>query len=161
MSKAARASLEGAVVEYRTATDDDVEVLAAMNADLIVDEGHRNEMNVAQLADRMRGWLEGEYECTIFEDDRGVVGYVLSRHDADHVNVRQLFVRRDCRRGGEGGAAIAWLRSNRWRDVPRLRIEVLTGNDRGISFWRSLGFEDYALTMELEADVESTDVGGP
>ncbi len=57
-------------MEYRTATDDDVEVLAAMNRDLIVDERHRNEMTVAQHGDRMRGWLDGDYECTIFEDNR-------------------------------------------------------------------------------------------
>jgi hypothetical protein len=32
----------------------------------------------------------------------------------------------------------------------RVRRDVLVGNAGGIAFWRSLGFADYCLTMELE-----------
>lgn len=31
----------------------------------------------------------------------------------------------------------------------RLRIEVLVGNTSGLAFWRAMGFDEYALTMEM------------
>ena len=30
----------------------------------------------------------------------------------------------------------------------RIRLDVLIGNAGGIQFWRSVGFEDYCITME-------------
>ena len=39
--------------------------------------------------------------------------------------------------------------------MPRIRLEVLVGNANGIAFWRSIGFQDYCVTMEM--DVASPD----
>jgi hypothetical protein len=33
-----------------------------------------------------------------------------------------------------------------------VRVEVLVGNAVGVAFWRSVGFRDYCLTLELEGD---------
>ena len=137
-------------MNYRGATQDDVRTLASMNAELILDEGHRNTMTVDQLAGRMAGWLEADYECMLFEDGARVAGYALFRRDEDFVYLRQLFVSRDRRRAGIGRAAIEWLRQHAWLEASRVRIEVLAANERAIQFWRSIGFEDYALTMEFE-----------
>ncbi len=46
---------------FRPATNDDCPLLAELNHQLIRDEGHRNRMTVAELEQRMRGWLAGEY----------------------------------------------------------------------------------------------------
>ena len=54
---------------FRLATLNDCPLLAAMNRQLLEDEGHRNRfMTVLQLEERMRGWLSGEYRAVIFEE---------------------------------------------------------------------------------------------
>jgi ribosomal protein S18 acetylase RimI-like enzyme len=121
-----------------------------LNAQLIRDEGHRNAMSVGQLAERMTAWLHGEYEAVVFEDRGVVVGYVLFRREPEFVYLRQIFVSPEFRRQGVGRQAIAWLWLNAWRGVSRVRIDVLVGNVPGQAFWRSVGFRDYCLTMEME-----------
>src|SRR5262249_54311158 len=116
---------------------------------LIDDEGHRNPMTVAELETRMAGWLAGEYQAVIFAAPDGqALGYALFRRETGHVYLRQFFVFREYRRSGIGRAGFQWLRSNLWRDTPRVRIDVLVGNHRAIAFWRAVGFRDYCLTME-------------
>lgn len=135
-------------MQYRFTNTADVPLLARMNAALIRDEGHRNRMSLAELEERMAGWLGGEYDAVIFGDSDEPIGYALFRRDSDSVYVRQFFVEPAHRRRGNGRAAFEWLAANAWRDAPRIRLEVLVGNAAGIAFWRSLGFEDYCITME-------------
>lgn len=137
-------------MQFRFAKPEDAELLAPLNAQLIRDEGHRNPMTVPQLAVRMSSWLRGGYEAVLFEDTGVMKGYALFRREAEHVYLRQLFVRPEFRRQGIGREAIGWLWLNAWQGVPRLRIDVLIGNGDGQAFWRSVGFHDYCLTMEME-----------
>ena len=123
-------------------------VLARMNLQLIRDEGHRNRMSEGELLSRMQAWLAGDYRAVLFADDSQVLGYALFRTEEEFVYLRQLFVRAENRRQGVGRAAIDWLRNNVWGQAPRIRVDVLSGNARAIAFWRSLGFEDYCLTLE-------------
>jgi GNAT superfamily N-acetyltransferase len=136
-------------MEYRRATVDDAAALAAMNWQLIRDEGHRNPMTPAELAMRMSGWLAGEYEAFLFEDAGAPIGYALYRRDPDYIYLRQFFIRAEHRRQGVGRAAIAWLRQHAWAGQ-RVRVEVLVGNTTGVAFWRAMGFADYCLTLEME-----------
>lgn len=105
-------------------------------------------MSDAELQVRMANWLAGEYQAVLFEDADGPAGYVLFRVETDHVYLRQFFVRPHRRRQGVGRAAMNWLLENVWRNVPRVRLEVLIGNASAIQFWRAVGFADYCLTME-------------
>jgi GNAT superfamily N-acetyltransferase len=112
-------------------------------------------MTVAELEQRMGGWLStGEYTAVLFindADDGGdIAGYALFRREPDHVYLRQFFVRADRRRAGIGRAALTWLRQNAWVGVPRVRLDVLVGNEPAIAFWRSAGFHEYCVTMEAE-----------
>jgi len=138
-------------MQFRFARAEDAELLASLNAQLIRDEGHRNPMTVAQLAERMSGWLSGEYKAVIFEGSEEVIGYALFRREPEYVYLRQLFVRPRFRRQGFGRQAIAWLWRNAWTDATRLRIDVLVGNTAGQAFWRAVGFRDYCITMEMDA----------
>jgi GNAT superfamily N-acetyltransferase len=135
-------------MHYRFATPEDAVILASLNQQLIRAEGHRNPMSVEQLTDRMSAWLNGEYQAVILEEATAAVGYALFRKDLEHVYLRQLFVVAERRRQGVGREAIGWLWRNAWNGVPRLRIEVLVGNVSGRKFWRSVGFEEYCVTME-------------
>jgi predicted acetyltransferase len=138
-------------MEYRRATRADAPALAAMNARLIRDEGHRNRMTAAELEARMAGWLGGGYEAVLFEESGRPVGYALYRRDPDHIYLRQFFVLPDCRRRGVGRAAVAWLWRHAWGPA-RVQVEVLVGNAVGVAFWRAVGFRDYAITLEAEPE---------
>jgi GNAT superfamily N-acetyltransferase len=137
-------------MHYRIALPSDADLLAPLNAQLIRDEGHRNSMNIPQLAERMRGWLTDEYRAVVFDDDDGVVGYALFRHEPEHIYLRQFFVRPESRRRGIGRNALLWLRRNAWGPEARVRVDVLMGNKLGQVFWRAVGFNEYCVTLEQE-----------
>jgi GNAT superfamily N-acetyltransferase len=141
-------------VDYRFVTDDDLDRLAEWNHQLIRDEGHRNRMTVAELKDRMTGWLAGEYRAVVFGSPEAPVAYALFRERATEVYLRQLFVRRDRRSGGIGREAVAILREHVWPRHKRLTVEVLTANVRAVRFWRSVGYEDYSLGLEIMPNVD-------
>lgn len=136
-------------MEYRLASVGDASVLGRLNADLIRGESHRNPVTVAVLKDRMRGWLEDEYEAAVCESDGAPIGYVLYRRGSDHVYLRQLFVRDADRRRGIATILLQWL--NARTNIERVRVEVLVGNSAGLSFWRTVGFSDYFVTLEMSS----------
>jgi len=134
------------------ATADDCPLLAELNHQLIQDEGHRSRMRVAELERRMRDWLAGDYRAVLFEERSEVVAYALFRELPDEVYLRQLFVVRHRRREGIGRRAVDTLRAEVWPKDKRLTVEVLVANERGVAFWRSVGYADYALTLEILPD---------
>ncbi len=135
-------------MEYREASPADVELLAHLNQQLIRDEGHRNPMTLEQLQLRMENWLRGEYQAVLFDHSGETVGYALFRDNAEVIYLRQFLLTAQHRRQGLGRQAIEWLSSHHWQDAPRVRVEVLVGNDEAIAFWRAIGFVDYCLTLE-------------
>ncbi|HWW00805.1 MAG TPA: GNAT family N-acetyltransferase [Candidatus Acidoferrum sp.] len=134
---------------FRTATLDDCPRLAELNHQLIRDEGHRNPMTVPELEHRLRGWISGEYRAIVYEDGGEMVAYALFREQAEEIYLRQLFVVRGRRSQGIGRRAVEILRSQVWPKTKRLTLEVLVSNKRAVSFWRSLGYADYALSLEI------------
>jgi predicted acetyltransferase len=140
-------------VDYCLAEEADLDQLAEWNHQLIRDEGHRNPMTVAELRERMRGWLAGEYTAIIFEVDAEPVAYALYRDELSQVYLRHFFVRRDRRRQGLGRQAIDMLR-RLWSPDKRLIVEVLTANRPGLAFWRAVGYQDYCLTLEILPEQE-------
>jgi len=125
-------------------------LLAEMNQQLIRDERHRDKMTLPRLRERMSDWLRGEYKAVIFRRGPQTVGYALYREEPQWIYLRQLFVKAEMRRKGIGREAISWLKENVWKDSKIIRVEVLTGNPQGISFWKAVGFKDYCITMEIE-----------
>ena len=134
---------------FRLATLDDCALLARLNHQLIQDEGHRNRMTVAQLEERMHGWLKGEYRAVIYQDNGEVAGYALFREKAEEIYLRQLFIVRHRRGQGLGRQAVQILRSEIWPATKRLTVDVLVKNERALAFWRAVGYSDYCLTLEI------------
>ena len=134
---------------FRPATTDDCLLLAELNHQLIRDEGHRNPMTVPELEQRMRGWLSGEYRAVIYEDAGEVAAYALFREEEREIYLRQLFVVPHRRSQGLGRRAVEILRSQLWPKSKRLTVDVLTTNKRAVSFWRSVGYADYSLSLEI------------
>lgn len=128
------------------AQDNDIIQLAEMNQQLIKDEGHRNNMSLNQLYERMSHWLSGEYKAAIFID-KEVTGYALWRNESEYVYLRQFFIKRCFRRGGIGTKAYHLLKHNYWQDC-LVRLDVLSENVIAQQFWQSIGFKPYCITME-------------
>jgi GNAT superfamily N-acetyltransferase len=137
---------------YRFAKQDDCGLLAKLNHQLIQDEGHRNRMIAPELEQRMKGWLSGEYRAVIFEDEGEVAAYALFREQVEEIYLRQLFVVRHRRRQSLGRQAMEILRSQVWPKTKRLTVEVLVANQRGVAFWRAMGYRDYCLALEILPD---------
>ncbi|MFN7141181.1 MAG: GNAT family N-acetyltransferase [Limisphaerales bacterium] len=136
------------MMRCRKASDSDIGWLGEMNHQLIADERHSNPMDVAQLQERMRGWLLGEYIALVFEDDTGPVGYALLKEESDRVYLRQFFIVRHRRRQGLGRAAMEHLFSYVVPLKRKVVLDVLTHNQAAIQFYQALGFTPYCLTMQ-------------
>ncbi len=137
------------ILKHRRATVGDCRQLAEFNHQLIRDEGARNPMTVDQLEERMRGWLGGEYAAYLFEQDGEAIAYALFREENDEIYLRQLFVVRDKRRLGIGRRAFGILRNEIWPTTKRLTVSVFVENAPAVAFWRSVGYKDYVLTLEI------------
>ncbi len=106
-------------------------------------------MSIPQLRERMKGWLEGEYKAVAFSIDADPTAYALYREGTEEIYLRQLFVKRGRRRQGIGREAVRILRREIWPSDKRLTVEVLTANEPAVVFWRSVGYADYCLTLEI------------
>ncbi len=136
-------------MKFRRATLNDCARLAELNHQLIRDEGHRNSMTVSELEQRMKDWLASEYAAVIFETGGEVVAYALFREQPEEIYLRQLFVVRDRRRDGIGREAVEILRTKIWPANKRLTVEVLVQNITAVAFWRTVGYKDYSLKLEI------------
>ena len=134
-------------MEYRTAVEADLPLLAELNQQLIQDEAHENPMTVVELESRMRAWLARPYTAILFLDEGVVVGYALYRTDNAGVFLRQFFICRDQRRKGLGRAAMEMLCGRVWPPGAVVTLEALFANRAAVDFWHAVGFEDYALTL--------------
>ncbi len=147
MRKSSDLGTRGIVVEYRTAGDDDLALLAELNLQLIRDEQHSNPMSVAELERRMRAWLVRAYSAVLFLSEGTVVGYALYRTDNTGIFLRQFLIRRDERRKGFGRAAMELLFRRVWPAGATVTLEALCANQTAIDFWRAMEFDVYALTL--------------
>jgi GNAT superfamily N-acetyltransferase len=136
-------------VRVRPSRDDEIARLAAWNAMLIRDERHDNEMTGAELTDRLREWLAAEYRACVFEIGGKPFGYALFRDLSDCTHVRHFFVEAAYRRRGLGRKAFERLRSDAFAADKRVLVEVLVDNARGVAFWKSVGFGERYLGMQL------------
>lgn len=136
-------------MRHRRATVADCDLLAQMNWQLIADEGSQNTNTVAELADRMRAWLAGKYTAELFYHAGEVVAYALYFEQPGEIYLRHFFVVRHRRRQGLGRGAIQLLRSQIWTRGKRLTVEVLVSNREAVAFWRSVGYADYSLKLEI------------
>lgn len=130
-----------------------MDILASLNQQLIRDEGHRNLMSLSELQDRMKGWLESEYEAALFSlPGTDSIAYALWAIYPEHIYLRQFFVTPEHRRLGVGRAAFQQLNEHIWPPGTRLRLEVLSENVRAMNFWRAVGLQNYALVLERDRE---------
>jgi predicted acetyltransferase len=136
---------EARQVSLKLCSEKDLDELAALNKELIQDEGHDNLMNLEQLKERMRGFINTTYKAYIFVVAGGTGGYALIDTSRTPCYLRQFFICRGLRRKGYGRAAFDLLLGEIGSDV--VDIEVLAWNGAGRAFWKSLGFAERSVSM--------------
>ena len=125
----------------------DADILAELNQELIEDEQHPNPMRIAQLTERMRGWLTTDYICYMAKEKGSIVAYCLYRDDESHYYMRQLYVDRAHRRKGIATQLLDWLYENVWTDK-KVRLDVLAHNADAVAFYQRYGFRIGVFRME-------------
>ena len=126
----------------------DVPKLAEMNKYLIEDEKSDNPMQLVELEHRMSEFLDTDYNAYFFVEENKVVGYALVRNLPEGFYLRQFFIDRDFRRKHYGTQAFNELL--KVLNTDNIGIDVLPWNVRGLSFWKSLGFKEAAISMKLK-----------
>ncbi len=128
---------------------EDIETLAILNKQLIDDEKSDNPMSVAELAERMKGFLSAEYSAYFFEEGDSVLGYALVKTDCAPLYLRQFFIARQHRRKRLGTEAFHALMN--FLGAGTIDIEVLAWNEAGKRFWESCGFSEISRRMRYSS----------
>lgn len=132
-------------------TIDDVEKLAELNKQLIEDEKSDNKMNLDELKERMKSFLESDYCAYYFMEDENILGYALVNTNVSPVYMRQFLIDRSFRRKHFGKQAVDLLIQELKTDS--LDIEVLSWNEAGIKFWENCGFIERSIYMRLSKQI--------
>ena len=106
-------------------------------------------MTVQELEARMKDWLATDYRAVLFIRESEVVAYALYRPEGTSAYLRQFFVSQGHRRSGIGTKAVQILLGGVLDAFDRVYLDVLTNNASARAFWRAVGFQDYAVTMEI------------
>ena len=80
----------GESMKIEKCTIEDVKTLAFMNKCLIEDERSSNPMDLSQLTERMKGFLEGDYDAYFFKYGETIVGYALVDRTSNPLYLRQF-----------------------------------------------------------------------
>jgi RimJ/RimL family protein N-acetyltransferase len=136
------------MIEIINCTDKDIELLAKMNKQLIEDEKANNLMNIFQLENRMKDFLNNGYEAFFFKDDERIIGYALCDMTKEPIYLRQFLINREERRKHYGKDAFNKLLEK--LEVKEIEIDVLKWNEIGIKFWEKIGFKEQSKRMKYE-----------
>ena len=144
-------------IRLRMATIADVPLLASMNKRLIVDEQSPNPMSVAELEERLTGWLTADWQAALIQQNEQTVGYILSQIQRDEyvpsqtsLYVRQFFIEREYRRRGIGQKSFGQFLGQHAGGTSSVVLDVLESNIPARGFWEALGFRPYCTTMILK-----------
>lgn len=142
-------------LRYRFAGARDAQLLARLNLLLVEDGADFGSPDPGFFQRRMQRWLgDGHNRAVLFEDERGrLQAYAVYKEDAAEIYLRQFLVLRAARRRGVGREAYTLLRTRIWNADKRLTLEVLSANRAAYRFWRSLGYRDCAVTLEIPSPV--------
>lgn len=132
-------------MEIRKCTESDLALLAKFNKCLIEDEKSDNQMNEEELFQRMKEFINTEYDAYFFMEKEEIVGYALVKNSCLPLYLRQFYIDREYRRKHYGEQAFYKLLQ--YLEVTTIDIEVLSWNEAGIRFWEKLNFRERSRYM--------------
>ena len=123
----------------------DIDKLTKLNKQLIEDEMSDNTMSIEELKNRMKTFLDTDYEAYFFKIESEVIGYALVNISVKPVYLRQFLICREYRRNHYGEEAFLLLKEK--LNVNTVDVEVLSWNEAGNRFWEKLGFVERSRYM--------------
>lgn len=126
----------------------DADLLGEMNQGLRRDQGSVDATSVADLAERMRGFLQSGWTVLLFKDAGVTLGYAMFRPEDDGIYLFGFYIAPEGRRGGLGREALQALIDGPWKGAARVRLDVRISNPAGHAFWQAMGFTDQTWRME-------------
>ena len=135
-------------MQFQKCTMIDVPKLALLNKQLIDDEKSDNPMNVSELENRMKGFLETDYSAYFFIEDSQIIGYALIKNTSNPVYLRQFLIDRNYRKQHYGTQAFQMLLQ--YLDIKEIDLEVLPWNKDGLAFWKHCGFNETCIAMRYK-----------
>lgn len=136
----------------------DAAELLALYRQMLEDENADMHKSEAQCLEDLSKFLENGEKAFLFVAKGKPVGYALVAQDvAGYVMtgtkgkppyLHHFCIARSARRMGYGRKAFHLLLKT--LDVNEMDLEVFVWNERGIAFWRSLGFEPRTHVMRLK-----------
>ena len=135
-------------MQIQKCTLEDVPLLVQMNKQLIDDEKSTNPMTLAELKERMHGFLGTDYSAYFCIEESCVVGYALVKDTEKPLYLRQFFIEREFRRKYLGRQAFQLLMDYLRADT--INIDVLPWNEPGLRFWKSCGFAETCISMQYK-----------
>lgn len=135
-------------MQIQKCSSKDVAKLALLNKQLIEDEKSDNAMNLRELEDRMKEFLETDYSAYFFIEENQVIGYALIRNTDNPVYLRQFLIDRNYRKHHYGTQAFQMLL--KYLDIKEIDLEVLPWNKSGLAFWKHCGFDVTCIAMRYK-----------
>ena len=136
------------MIKIKECTENDIELLAKMNKQLIEDEKTNNLMNITQLENRMKDFLKNGYKAFFFIIEEEIIGYALCDITKEPIYLKQFFINRKERRKHYGKNAFNELLKK--LETKEIEIDVLKWNEDGIKFWENIGFKEQWKRMKYK-----------
>lgn len=135
-------------MQIQKCTLTDVSKLALLNKQLIDDEKSNNPMDIYELENRMKGFLQTDYSAYFFIESSQIIGYALIRNSSSPAYLRQFLIERNYRKHNYGTQAFQMLLQ--YLDIKEIDLEVLPWNKNGLAFWKHCGFEETCIAMRYK-----------
>ena len=135
-------------MQIQKCTMKDVSKLALLNKQLIDDEKSNNPMDICELENRMKGFLQTDYSAYFFIESSQIIGYALIRNSSSPLYLRQFLIERNYRKHHYGTQAFQMLLQ--YLDIKEIDLEVLPCNKNGLAFWKHCGFNETCIAMRYK-----------
>jgi ribosomal protein S18 acetylase RimI-like enzyme len=128
------------------ASEDDIPGLFIMNKQLMEDEEFDRPLNDENLRKRWEEFLtQNKYQVLLFILEDDIIGYAVVHMDQSPLYLRHFFIKREFRRMGNGSNCFHEMLNH--LNTSTIDLDVMSWNERGFKFWKSLGFTERCKIM--------------
>ena len=136
-------------MELSECLSDRLPTLTRMNRELYEDEKNDCIPPDDVLEQRLKNYLDQGAKAFLFEKDGETAGYALINLNATPNYLLHFYICREHRRSHLGTQAFHLLLKE--LNTDRMDLDVLCWNERGMAFWKSLGFRERCIIMRKES----------
>ena len=133
------------------ATNQDIDLLFSINQQLIIDEDYDRPLTDEKLNERWKQFFTEIYIDFFIKVENEIVGYSVIHNHQTPKYIRHFYVQKEYRRKGIGKKAFYLILNE--LDVKEIDVDVMYWNQSGLSFWKSLGFHERYIGLDLKTNL--------